>query len=242
MVDKKEYLFSVTTPYETFVTAHLQKNQGQDQDQKKLCRRRKKYITTYLKKFHEMLKDCQNQGKNEQQALHCTNATDTTNTHNHSISSMGNTTTGESMMQESSIKNGYSILSQQPTEMASTTMPTASSDTASSDKENVGTLNLGICSPISVHSEHNLDMNNASISMCTDDECNFDYYSMLWLKNLDSSFTFGESPALTAKPFHTFTDQDLKLVQSMGSFLYLVFRNPNLFEVPFFKVRYILYS
>jgi hypothetical protein len=66
-----------------------------------------------------------------------------------------------------------------------------------------------------------------------------DYSFSLFLQTSDTDFFFRsetESPAVpVAKASHLYTKEDLKPVRCMASFLYLVFRNPNLYEVTFFK-------
>jgi hypothetical protein len=67
-----------------------------------------------------------------------------------------------------------------------------------------------------------------------------DYSFSLFLQTSDTDFFFPtnetESPAVpVAKASHLYTKEDLKPVRCMASFLYLVFRNPNLYEVTFFK-------
>ena len=66
-----------------------------------------------------------------------------------------------------------------------------------------------------------------------------DYSFPLFLRTSDKDFFFpnvNDAPAVpVAKASHLYTKEDLKPVRCMASFLYLVFRNPNLYEVTFFK-------
>lgn len=197
-----------------------------------------------------MLQKKQNQGPNNEQILDNTSITNA-NTHSLGTSSVGNTTTENSMLTsalslDDSMSSSGSSSSLQPTELMSTIMPTASSNTMSSSvgmpTHHLASLNTSSgssLSPISTHSQHEFDNTSMDMSMNSDDNNNIDYHSPLFLKHSHSSFTFGDSPVPLAKSLHMFTDQDLKFVKSMRSFLYLVFRNPKVYEVTFFKVCYV---
>ena len=158
------------------------------------------------------------QGQNNAQTLDNTSTNTNANTHSLGSSSMGNTTTDSSMM-TSTILNASSGHVQQPMDTLSSMSPISASN-----------------SEHHLHSPQRLDLSEIS----TEDNVDIDYPLRLYLK--DSRFTFGESPVPHAKPLHTFTNKDLRHVKCMSSFLYLVFRNPDLYEVTSFKVQLIYTS
>jgi len=155
---------------------------------------------------------------------------------------LGSTTS----MQDTSIGNTTTSLSQTSMQQPNSMISEAPS---CSVQETVETLQYMSCiSPIS-HSQNStkhLDCSSNSImTMSLDDDTsvNMQYSPLLYLQNCDDSYSFfgnhaDDSIVPMAKSFHAYGKKDLQPVQCMASFLYLVFRDPLAYEVPFFKAGF----
>jgi len=241
--DNIKRLTEAVSPVNTYVRALIY-NDNDSTAEAELGKKRMKQLCEYERLFYKTLQQIilkreeveqqQQQQQQQQQAPQINQTPD--NNMMLQDTSIGNTTTS------------YSQTSmQRPTSMTLESM--ISEAPSCSVQETVETLQYKSCiSPIS-HSQNStkhLDCSSNSImTMSLDDDTsvNMQYSPLLYLQNCDDSYSFfgnhaDDSIVPMAKSFHAYGKKDLQPVQCMASFLYLVFRDPLAYEVPFFKAGF----
>jgi len=228
----KSALIDADSPYKTFV---LDLKDSNDQHAKDLGTKRNKALNEYVSKFYKTL--CEQQTAGNENGMNS--------------SSMGCTDTSLSL---SSVTSAFSSVQTTTTPLVKKGLNVGDSTEISRAMVNATAQQL---SPISTSSNHQLDdsdMTTHTQNMFSNSQLQEDlvtitnqnpsqekqkYSFRLFLDHQDH-YSFSEesinAPVPKAKPFHMYTDQDLKFVQCTASFLYLVFRNPMKCEVTFFKV------
>jgi len=238
--DNIKRLTEAVSPVNTYVRALIY-NDNDSTAEAELGKKRMKQLCEYERLFYKTLQqiilkreEVEQQQQQQQQAPQINQTPD--NNMMLQDTSIGNTTTS------------YSQTSmQRPTSMTLESM--ISEAPSCSVQETVETLQYKSCiSPIS-HSQNStkhLDCSSNSImTMSLDDDTsvNMQYSPLLYLQNCDDSYSFfgnhaDDSIVPMAKSFHAYGKKDLQPVQCMASFLYLVFRDPLAYEVPFFKAGF----
>lgn len=215
----------------------LQLKPSKDTAEKALGQKRdkslKKYVSDFRKKLEEKLKQPKNCASNDTN-MDTTDYNEKINT----SASTGNTTMD-------SVTSLQSRNQQQPPR-GNEGSPEVSPMILSSSINTNTSLQQCQMSPISTHSVHDLTSNTfgnisaMSIEDRESDNIRSTYLSLLFLENSSSSYSFDDSIIVPrAKPLHMYTNNDLRPVQCIQSFLYIVFSNPKDYEVTFFKVNII---
>jgi hypothetical protein len=221
----KGALIDADSPYKTFV---LDLKDSNEKHAKDLGTKRNKALNEYVSKFYVKL--CEQQTAGNENGMNS--------------SSMGCTDTSLSL---SSVQTTTTPLAMKGLNVGDSTEISRAMVNATAQQ----------LSPISTSSNHHLDVSDMTThtqDMFSNSQLQQDLvpitnqnpsqekqkYSFRLFLDQQDHYTFSEesinAPVPKAKPFHMYTDQDLKFVQCTASFLYLVFRNPVKYEVTFFKV------
>lgn len=249
-------LISVQSPFQTYVEA-LTNNTENDSLMKGLGAKRRKNLNKYVTDFHLEL---QRLDVSTQTASHTTTTIqesfiepDTTTSA--SISSMGNTTSYSSSNMDvdqtmSSSSSLPALLGAPSNSTLEIFDPAVAQTTKITQTKIIPTTSLpaatvhGVCelSPISQHSNHQIDESDIQMDSSFNGDVEniktHDHSFLLYMDPAQGFCVFSDNEDVPqAKSFHMYTNTDLQPVQCTASFLYLVFRNPLLFEVSFFKVK-----